>query len=389
MKEKINELAGSVEAEVIAHRNHLHAHPELSFQEAETSAYIRRVLDRYGVPYTGVDGCYSVIARLKGQKPGKTIAFRADIDALALQEENDGPYRSKNDGVMHACGHDGNTACLLGLARIFSENLDLIEGKVVLIFQHAEEQLPGGAIYLVENGVMKDVDVIFGAHLSVPSEIGTIRYNKGVLMASADRFGITLRGRGGHGAFPQEATDSLLAGAMLVQQLQSIVSRNVDTLIPAVLSVCCFKSGTAFNVIPEHCEIGGTVRTCDESTRALIKRRVHEIAEGTAQTYGLTCEIDYEMGYPVLFCDADTVDKAVEGISRLTSHQPLESAPLMGGEDFAYFTSEKPGAYFFIGCGNKGKGIVGAHHSPHFDIDERALRIAMETLLAVYFSAKE
>ena len=388
MKEKIIELARGVQAEVIAHRRHLHAHPEVSFQETETSAYIRKALERYGVPFTEVDGCNSVIARIKGQKPGKVVALRADIDALALQEKNyDAPYRSKNDGVMHACGHDGHTACLLGLAKIFSENPDLIEGEVVLIFQHAEENPPGGAIFLVENGVMEDIDVIFGAHLWGASDTGVIEYSRGVMMASADRFSIILRGVGGHGALPHQTTDSLLAGAALVGQLQNIVSRNVHALIPAVLSVCSISSGTTHNVIPDCCELKGTVRTCDESAQNLIERRIREITESVAGGYGLAWELSYERGYPVLVCDPGVVDKAIDGISRLTSYRLSETAPSMGGEDFAFFTREKPGAYFFIGCRNEEKGITAPHHNPNFDIDERALGVMLEALLAAYFTA--
>lgn len=386
MKDRISELAKSVEAEVISHRNHLHKYPEIGFEEKETSAYICAVLDKYDVPYSTVEGCYSVVARLKGQKPGKTIALRADIDALPIQEENDVPYRSNNAGVMHACGHDGHTACLLGLAKIFSENPDLIEGEVVFIFQHAEENPPGGAIVLVKSGLMEDVDVIFGAHLWARSDTGIIHYNKNALMASMDRFDITLRGIGGHGASPHETTDSLLAGTMLVQQLQSIISREVHATIPAVLSVCYINSGTTFNIIPDYCNLGGTVRTCDEDTRTLIKNRIREIAKGTAATYNLTCELNYEDGYPVLICHADTVEKAVDGISKLTQHQLLELSPVMGGEDFAYYTIEKPGAFFFVGCRNEEKGIVYPHHNSRFNIDERALGIMVETLLAAYLT---
>lgn len=385
MKDRIKELAKSVEAEVIAHRNHFHTYPEVSFKEAETSAYIKAELDKYGIQHKAVST--SVIGRVKGQKAGKTVAFRADIDALAMQEKSDSPYRSKNDGVMHACGHDAHAAALLGLAKIFSANTDLIEGEVIFIFQHAEEQLPGGAIELVKAKVMDDIDVIFGAHLSLNHDTGTVGYSKGITMASADKFEITLNGKGGHGAQPHETTDSLLAGTALIGQLQSIVSRNVSPLVPAVLSVCFFNSGTAFNIIPDSSSLGGTVRSCDEDTRSLIKNRVHTIAKNIAAAYDLECKINYEMGYPVLSCDRATVEKAIDSISRIAGYKVEEMPPIMGGEDFAYYTREKPGAFFFVGSRNREKGIVNPHHSPFFDIDEKTIANIVEVFLVSYFSA--
>ena len=384
MKNKIKEFTKSVEKKVIAHRRHLHMYPEISFNETETSVYIRAELDKLGIKYTTIAN--SVIGRIKGIKPGKTVAFRADIDALALQEQNDVPYRSKNNGAMHACGHDGHTAALLGLAEVFAENPDLINGEVFFIFQHAEEMLPGGAIALIENNIMDDIDTIFGIHLWPDLNTGTIGYTRGPMMACTDRFNISLKGQGGHGSAPQSTKDSLLAGTALVQQLQSIISRNVPPLVPAVLSVCYFNSGSAFNIIPESCNFGGTIRTCDEATRALIKQRIQKIAECTAAAYDIELEINYAEGYPALVNDADTVDKAVVKISEITDHQMEEVTPVMGGEDFAYFTQKKPGAYFFVGCRNKEKGLSNAIHTPLFDIDEEALAVSVAAFLGMYFS---
>jgi len=380
MKDVVLKLAAEVEQEVIAHRRHLHTYPEVSFKEVETSKYIQKVLGEYGVDYTTINN--SVIGRIKGEKPGKTIAFRADIDALPIQEENDAPYRSKNAGIMHACGHDAHTAALLGLARIFSENPQLIEGEVVFVFQHAEELLPGGAITLVEKGLMNDIDTIFGFHVWPDIKTGVIGYSRGALMACTDRFHISLRGQGGHGSTPHRTRDSLLAGTALVQQLQSVISRNVSPQISAVLSVCYFNAGSAFNIIPENCELGGTIRTTDEETRGLIKQRMKDICEGIAASHGLEVDISYEMGYPVLMNDAETVDKAVEGILQLTDHKAEVVAPVMGGEDFAYFTQKKPGAYFFVGCKDKEAAL----HTPLFDIDEKAIKVGIEVFLAAYTS---
>ena len=380
----IAKLAAKVEQEAIAHRRHLHTYPEVSFKEAETSKYIQKVLDEYGVNYTTINN--SVIGRIKGEKPGKTIAFRADIDALPIQEENDVPYRSKNAGAMHACGHDAHTAALLGLAQIFSANPALIEGEVVFVFQHAEELLPGGAIVLVENGLMNDIDTIFGFHVWPDIETGTVGYSRGALMACTDRFHISLKGQGGHGSTPHKTKDSLLAGTSLVQQLQSIISRNVSPQIAAVLSVCYFNAGSAFNIIPDSCELGGTIRTTDVETRNLIKQRIEDICNGMASSYGLKVDITYEMGYPVLVNDANTVDKVVEGITQLSKHKAKLMDPVMGGEDFAYFTQLKPGAYFFVGCKEAGKKSASALHTPLFEIDEKAIRIGIEIFLAGYFS---
>ena len=384
MKELISKLSTEVENEAIAHRRHLHKYPEVSFKEAETSKYIQKMLDEYGIKFTTINN--SVIGRIKGEKPGKTVAFRADIDALPIQEENNVSYRSKVEGVMHACGHDAHTAALLGLARIFSANQQLIEGEIIFVFQHAEELLPGGAIVLVESGLMDYVDTIFGFHVWPDIETGTIGYSRGALMACTDRFHISIKGQGGHGSTPHRTKDSLLAGTALVQQLQSIISRNVSPQIAAVLSVCYFNAGSAFNIIPDSCELGGTIRTTDEETRSLIKQRIQEVCNGMALSHGLEIDITYEMGYPVLVNDADTVDKTVEGILQLTGYKAEVVAPVMGGEDFAYFTQLKPGAYFFVGCKEAGKESASALHTPFFDIDEKAIKVGIEVFLAGYFS---
>lgn len=371
---------------MLQHRRYLHAHPELSFQERETAEYIKKHLKNCGISFQQVEGYCSVIGRLKGGKAGKTVAIRADIDALPLQEQNQVEYRSTVPNVMHACGHDAHTAVLLGLAKLFAENREEIPGEIVFIFQHGEEQLPGGAVTLVEKGVLDGVDVILGAHLFTPIQLGTICYNEDALTASADIFEITLKGVGGHAAQPHLCDDVLLAGAMLIQQLQSIPSRDIDPLASTVLSVCQIHSGVSSNVLPDNCTLGGTVRTLDENARAVIEKRVREITAAIAAAQGLQYEISYEKGYPVMNCDPRQVEKAVEEIRRMTEYTVTKMRPSMGGEDFAYYSHKIPSAFFFVGCRNEEKGFVNAHHSPSFDIDEQAIPIMAEVLLAAYIS---
>ena len=368
------------------HRHYLHAHPELSFQEENTAEYIKKNLKSCGIPFTQIEGYHSVIGRLKGGRPGKTVAIRADIDALPMQEQNDVEYRSTVPNVMHACGHDGHTAVLLGLARLLSEDRDKISGEILFLFQHGEEKLPGGAVTLVEQGVLDGVDAVLGAHVFAPIPLGTVCYNEEALTASADVFEIILSGKGGHAAQPHLCSDVLLAGTTLVQQLQSVVSRDVDPLASAVLSVCEFQSGTNFNIIPDRCKLGGTVRTLDEGARAAVEKRIRTITAALAGAQDLRFEIQYEKGYPVMNCDPRRVEKAVQAIRSMTDYTVAKMKPSMGGEDFAYYTQKAPGVFFFVGGGNPEKGIISAHHSPSFNIDEQAISVMAEVLLAAYYS---
>ena len=381
-----NVLPQAVKELMIKHRRYLHAHPELSFQEKNTAEYIKKNLAECRIPYTQFDGYHSVIGRLTGGLPGKTIAIRADIDALPMQEQNEAAYCSTAPNVMHACGHDAHTAVLLGLAKVFSENRAQVPGEVLFIFQHGEEKLPGGAITLVQNGVLEGVDAILGAHVFSPIPLGTVCYNEDALTASADVFEITLKGRGGHAAQPHLCNDVLLAGAALTQQLQSVITRNIDPLTPAVLSVCEFHAGTNFSVIPATCKLSGTVRTLDENARNVVESRIRDITKMLAASQGLQYEIKYEKGYPVMNCNPQLVQKAVLAIGNMTDYKVEKMKPSMGGEDFAYYTHAVPSAFFFVGCRNEEKGIVNAHHSPNFDIDEEAISVMAEVLLAAYLS---
>jgi len=389
LRQRISNACAEVEQTVIAHRRHLHAHPEISFQEVQTRKYIQEQLDALEIPYVNVEGFCGVVATIRGDKPGKTIAFRADIDALSLQEENDLPYRSLNDGVMHACGHDGHAAVLLGLAEIFTRHRDLAAGEIRLIFQHGEELPPGGAAEIVRQGFLKGVDAVFGLHIWTHLDLGLLGYNTGGMMACTDRFSVEVKGSGGHAGAPHRNNDALVAGAALVMQLQTIISRRVRPLSPAVVSVCRFHSGSAFNIIAERTAIEGTVRTTDEGARAVIREQIHRISNGVGETYGVSCAVHYEEGYPVLVNDKQVTLQAVECIGALTDLAPTAVPPNMGGEDFAYFTQEAPGTYFFVGSRNKAAGLDKPHHNPRFNFDEAALSHAISAFLAAYLSQQD
>lgn len=392
MKEKIKALSEAFSENLRRHRRAIHQNPEPSYEERETQQYIMSVLDAAGVEYKTYPDCYAVVATVHGDRPGKTIAFRADIDALRLTEENDEsvcPYKSRNPGVMHACGHDGHTAVLLTLAEVLKKNTDMMQGDAVLIFQNAEEQLPGGAKLLCERGVLENVDEVYGAHLWPSFQTGEVAYAKKEMMASVDMFEVTMRSAGGHGSQPHGAKDVLLAGVTAVQQLQNIVSREINALDTAVLSVCQFHAGSVFNVIPDKVTFSGTVRIFSTEVQEKIIRRVGEICRAAADMFGVECEVSYTAGYPAVINHPEYVEKAVKNMETLTDNTPVEMIPVMGGEDFSYYLMERPGSFFFIGCGNAGEGITMPPHSSTFRMDERALNVGLESFLAILFGANQ
>ncbi|MBO8170399.1 MAG: amidohydrolase [Bacillaceae bacterium] len=359
-------------------RRHLHQYPELSHRETRTAKYIRESLEQWGiqtVSYTGKD----VVGILKGAQEGETVALRADIDALPVEEKTGLHYASTNQGVMHACGHDGHTAILLCVARVLSKYRDLIKGTIRFIFQHAEEVVPGGAKELVEAGVMEDVDGIFGLHLWQPVEKGIVAAKKGPLMAGSDGFFITIHGKGGHGSMPHDTIDPVVVAAHLVSQLQSVVSRFVDPVYPAVLSVGKIMAGDSYNIIPDRAEIAGTVRYFDPKVRDQIEERIHRMAEGTCTSFGATCDINYVHGDPSVIND-DKMNQIVMEVAEkvVGSDRVIEAVPSMGGEDFSYYLTQKPGAYFFLGMG--GENARYPHHHPQFTIDESVMPIGVKML---------
>jgi amidohydrolase len=316
----------------------------------------------------------SVVARLVGEKPGRTIALRADMDALPITEENDFEFVSKNEGVMHACGHDGHTAMLLGAAKILSGMREEVEGEVRFVFQHAEELYPGGAQELVESGVMEGVDAVFGIHLWSQLEIGKIGLVYGPMLASPDTFKITVEGRGGHAAMPHQTADAIAIGAQVVTNLQHLVSRNTDPLDNVVVSVTRFVGGTTHNVIPGSAELEGTVRTLDEEVRKEIPETMERIIKGVTGAHGASYSLEYQRGYRPVINDEEVTRVVEKTAQEVFGEAALEMMrPIMGGEDFSAYQEVTPGTFLFVGAGNEEKGITVPHHHPRFMVDEDAL----------------
>ncbi|WP_078552632.1 M20 family metallopeptidase [Bacillus alkalicellulosilyticus] len=368
-------------SEMVSIRRHLHQNPELSFQEVETPAYIAEYHRRLGNEVkTGVGG-RGVVATLRGAQPGKTIALRADFDALPIQDEKTVDYKSKVDGVMHACGHDGHTATLLGLARALVENKADLEGTIVFIHQHAEEYAPGGAIEMINDGCLDGVDFVFGTHLWATEPLGKIQYRSGPIMAAADRFEIVVQGQGGHGAMPHLTKDAIVIGSQLVTNLQQLVSRRVDPLQSAVLSIGTFEAKNAFNVIADSAKLIGTVRTFDEDVRTLMENEIRRVVDGTCLAADVSATYSYYRGYPAVVNHEDeTMTLASLAPSVPDVSDVEEMAPQMGGEDFAYYLQHVKGSFFFTGARNPELEIAYPHHHPKFDFDERAMLIAAKTL---------
>lgn len=386
MENMIQSMAERLEQyydKMVALRRDFHQYPELSFEEVKTPMKIADYLTSLGIEAKTSVGGRGVVGYIRGGKPGKTVALRADFDALAIQDQKCVPYKSKVPGVMHACGHDAHTATLLGVATVLNERKDEMEGNVVLIFQFAEEVTPGGAKPMIEDGCLDGVDVIFGTHLWATMPVGEIGYRNGPMMAAADRFTITITGKGGHGASPHEAIDPITLGASLVQQLQQIVSRRIDPLKPAVLTVATFHAGNAFNVIPDSATISGTVRTFHPEVQSLIMEEMQRITKAICESGQATYTLNYEKGYPALVNHVKETEHVVASAKKFLSVDKIhEMEPIMGGEDFAYYLQKVPGAFFFTGAGNPEVGASYPHHHPKFDIDEKAMLIAGKILLS-------
>ncbi|HZO25904.1 MAG TPA: amidohydrolase [Chloroflexota bacterium] len=376
----------AVRDELIADRRHLHANPELAFEEHETAAYVAARLRSLAIEtQTGVGGT-GVKGVIRGGRAGRTVMLRADMDALPIQEESDKPYKSTRPGVMHACGHDGHTAILLAVARILAARPETLAGNVVLCFQPAEERPPGGAIKMIEDGVMDDpkVDAVFGLHLSSQA-VGTVGMRGGASQASADTFRAEIIGVGGHAARPHAAVDPVLIAANVVTTLHTIVSREVDPLQSAVITVGTIQAGTVPNVIPRSATMSGTVRTLDEDVRQKLAKRIQETIVGIARAMGGDATVDYAFGYPVL-----VNDEAMTELVRSVAHEVVgeertryNHPPIMPSEDVGYFISRATGCYFNLGVLNEAKGITVANHNPGFDIDEDALPVGVAMLVRI------
>ena len=383
MINKINQTIEEHFSEMVEIRRYLHQHPELSFKEYKTAAFIANYYDKLGIPYRKNVGGNGVIATLTGGLPGKTIAFRADFDALPIHDEKDVPYRSQVDGVMHACGHDGHTAILLTLAKVLQKFQDQLPGNVVFLHQHAEERTPGGARSMIDDGALDNVDVVFGAHLWATEELGVLQTSKNVLMAGADRFEITIQGKGGHGAVPHQTKDAVVIGAEIVLSLQKIISRQLDPLATAVLTIGKFDAGNDFNIIADQAKLIGTVRYLQQDVQTQMMNDMERIINGICLSHGCSYEMDYEKGYPPLInheTEAEVVRQAASKIEDLKMVEEIQ--PMMSSEDFSYYLLEKPGAYFFIGAKKAGHDYP--HHHPKFDFDERVMPMIAKTFAQTY-----
>ncbi|WP_212001795.1 M20 family metallopeptidase [Chitinophaga sp. HK235] len=384
MKNRIKELAKAYAPAFVEIRRHIHSHPELSFQEYNTSEFIRQQLDKFGVPYkAGVAGT-GIIALIEGKNPAsKTIALRADIDALPITEANNVPYKSVNNGVMHACGHDVHTTVVLGATKILHELKDELEGTIKILFQPGEEKHPGGASIMIEEGALENPrpDAILGLHVQPTMETGKLGFCAGKYMASADEIYITVKGKGGHAAQPHLTVDTILVASQLVVSLQQIISRNNNPFSPSVLSICAFNGGFTTNVIPSEVKLMGTFRAMDETWRFKAHELIRKQVMGIAESLGAEIDVEILVGYPTLYNNEEVTAKARGFAEEYLGKQQVEDTELrMGAEDFAFYSQIVPACFFRLGTGNVEKGITSGVHTPTFDVDERSIEIGMGTM---------
>lgn len=380
LQQRIQSLAREYANEFIGIRQHLHAHPELSYQEFETSKYIQQKLTQYGIPFT-VAATTGVVGILQGNNPAeRVVALRGDMDALPITEENDVPYKSTNPGIMHACGHDVHTSCLLGAAKILSQTKEEWEGTVKLIFQPGEEKNPGGASLLIKENVLENPRpaCIFALHVNPQLEVGKLSFRGGQVMASADEIYITIRGKGGHAAAPHLTADTILIASQLVVSLQQIISRNNNPLAPSVLSITSFQGGHTTNVIPSEVKLMGTFRALDEAWRFRAHDLIRKQSMELVHALGAEAVVHIDVGYPTVFNNELLHDKAKTMASDYLGADKVEETEMrMGAEDFGYYSQQIPGCFFRLGTANAAKGITAGVHTPKFNIDESAIEIGM------------
>lgn len=378
-KSKVQELADQIFSGVVDDRRHLHANPELSFQEYQTSAFVAAKLDALGVPYQKMADT-GIVAIIKGSLPSdNVVALRADMDALPIIEANDVVYKSKKDGIMHACGHDVHTSSLLGTATILNYLKDDFGGTVKLIFQPAEERLPGGASLMIKEGVLENPkpQAVIGQHVMPLIETGKVGFRSGKYMASTDEIYVTVKGRGGHGAQPHNNIDPVLIASHIVIALQQVVSRMNDPRLPCVLSFGKVIANGATNIIPDVVNLEGTFRTMDEAWRTEAHKRMKKMAEGIADSMGGSCEFMIMKGYPFLV-NEEKLTELVRGFAQeyLGTENVVDLDLWMAAEDFAYYSQVADACFYRLGTRNEDRGIVSSVHTPTFDIDEDALKIS-------------
>ncbi|TSD62962.1 amidohydrolase [Inquilinus sp. KBS0705] len=390
IKEKIQQLSQDIFNDVVATRRHLHANPELSFHEVETSVFVAKKLEELGLEYHKMADT-GLVAIIKGDKPSdKVIALRADMDALPITEANDVAYKSKNVGVMHACGHDAHTSSLLGTAKILTELKSEFGGTVKLIFQPAEEKLPGGASLMIKEGVLENPKphAVLGQHVMPLIEAGKVGFRAGKYMASTDELYVTVRGKGGHGAQPQQNVDPVIITAHILTALQTIISRSADPKSPSVLSFGKVIANGATNVIPNEVYLEGTFRTMDEKWRSEAHIKIKKMAEGIAESMGGSCEFNIMRGYPFLI-NEEVLTAATRGHAEdyLGKENVLDLDIWMAAEDFAYYSQAAASCFYRLGTRNESRGITSSVHTPTFDVEEDAFKIS--TGLMAYLAIKQ
>jgi len=380
LKEKIQSLAHQYADEFISVRRHLHAHPELSYQEYNTSAFIKKKLQEWNISFS-VMADTGVVALIKGQKPEtRVIALRADMDALPITEQNEVSYKSVNNGVMHACGHDVHTTCLLGAAYILQQLKEEWQGTVKLVFQPGEERNPGGASIMIKEGVLTNPvpQGIVGLHVHPGLEKGKLSFRKGRVMASADEIFITVKSAGGHAAAPHLTADTVLIASHIIVALQQIISRNNNPTMPSVLSICSVQGGHTTNVIPSEVKLMGTFRAMDETWRKKAHQLITKQVKGIAEAMGAEADILIDVGYPTVDNDPEFTGEAWSLAKDYMGVEQVQETELrMGAEDFGYYTQHIPGCFFRLGVRNEAAGIVHNVHTPHFNIDEAAIETGM------------
>ncbi|MDA0193734.1 MAG: M20 family metallopeptidase [Bacteroidetes bacterium] len=376
--DEIKSRARNIHLDLIGIRRHIHSNPELSFKEYETSAFIKKELDRIDVQYSEMAGT-GIVALIKGKNPeSKVVALRADIDALPIVEANDVPYKSQNTGVMHACGHDVHTTSMLGATQILNDLKENFEGSIKIIFQPGEEKLPGGATLMIKEGVLENPTPasIIGQHVMPFIPAGKVGFKSGMYMASADEIYMTIRGKGGHAAMPEHNIDPVLIASHIIVAVQQIVSRNASPKIPSVLSFGKVNADGATNVIPNEVKIEGTFRTLNEEWRARAHEKIKKLAQSLAEGMGGQCDIEIRKGYPFLKNHPEVTQRAKDSaIEYLGQENVLDLDIWMASEDFAWYSQQVDSCFYRLGTGNESKGIISGVHTPTFDIDESALEI--------------
>lgn len=391
LKKQIEEKAKALFVKVQGYRRHLHAHPELSYQEHETMAYVAEQLQSIGIPFTKGVGNTGIIAMIRGDHHSETdaaIGLRADLDALPIHEENEVPYKSTKDGLMHACGHDVHTSILLGAAEVLYGLRNELPRPVKLVFQPGEEKNPGGATLMLKDGVLENPKVteMIALHVFPDMEVGRLGFKEGLYMASCDEIYVTVNGKGGHGATPNRCIDPIVIGANIVTSLQQIVSRRCDPKIPCVLSFGHFEALGATNVIPSSAHLKGTFRTMDEPWRAEALEIIESSIKDIAKAGGGTADVEISKGYPYLENNPEVTQRMRKMAQEMIDADNVDELPIrLTSEDFSYYSQEIPVCFFRLGVRNESKGIVHSVHHPRFDIDEEALTLGVTMMSAAAF----